>query len=134
MRRVLETYRPVRWFQATAVTALAVVFGCDDAELDTTLGGSQAIFSQSCAISNCHSGKRPQAGLSLVRGDARAQLVDVPTTALCEPGEIRLVPGDPEASCLWILVRDDLMPYNRTPLSAEEKDTLLQWVVAGAPE
>lgn len=43
-----------------------------------------------------------------------------------------ITPAEPQNSKLWDVVRDDYMPPNDKPLSDEEKDTLKQWIVAGA--
>ncbi|MGV2336885.1 MAG UNVERIFIED_CONTAM: hypothetical protein LVR18_23270 [Planctomycetaceae bacterium] len=43
-----------------------------------------------------------------------------------------IVPGHPENSRLWQLVERDEMPEGK-PLSADEKDLLRRWIVAGAP-
>jgi hypothetical protein len=43
-----------------------------------------------------------------------------------------IVPGKPQESYLWQLVDRDEMPEG-TPLSAEQKNLLKQWIAAGAP-
>lgn len=43
-----------------------------------------------------------------------------------------LIPGDPDASDLWLDVESDEMPEDREPLSAEEKVLLKQWIADGA--
>ena len=70
----------------------------------------------------CHSGERPEAGLSLA-DDA----------SLRRGGDsgAALEPGDSAASLLWQRVAADEMPPKH-PLSAEEKRTLAAWVDAGA--
>jgi hypothetical protein len=115
-----------------ALASVVAVAGCGDEPVDETLGGSQQIFTDRCT-EGCHSGERPNAGLSLSKGEARAQLVDVPTMKLC-PGGVRLIPGDPDASCVWQLVRDDVMPFFEEPLDQASKDVLLRWIEDGAPE
>ena len=43
-----------------------------------------------------------------------------------------IVPGQPEASDLWLSVEADAMPHNRPPLRDEDKDILKQWIAEGA--
>jgi uncharacterized membrane protein len=46
----------------------------------------------------------------------------------------RLVkPFDPEASKLWILIRNDEMPEDGEPLTAKEKEVVRTWIATGAP-
>lgn len=111
----------------------------DAALVDRSLGGAQAIFTERCAPM-CHSGDMPTANLSLEPGEARANLIDVRTVSYCGDGGIRVVPSDPEASCLWQLVRDDVMPLEMPPLppppplTTEEKRVIHAWIASGAPE
>jgi hypothetical protein len=93
----------------------------------------QHIFVRSCAISGgCHvpGGDGP---MSLLPNDAYASLVNQPTTNLCAPGTLRVAPGDPDASCIMILLGDDTMPLEGPALSQAEKDMIRDWIAAGAP-
>lgn len=109
--------------------------GCGDSEhLDGSLMGSQRIFAVSCTTSDCHGGSSPEANLSLKKGEARAALVNVKTVSYCGSDGVRVIPGDPENSCLWQLIRDDVMPLEGRPLSSSQKKAIYQWIVAGAPE
>lgn len=111
----------------------------DTAAVDRSLGGAQAIFTERCAPM-CHSGDMPTGGLSLEPGEARANLLDVRTVSYCGADGVRVVPGDPDASCLWQLVRDDVMPLEMPPLppppplTAEQKAVIHAWIANGAPE
>src|SRR5713226_1919793 len=42
-----------------------------------------------------------------------------------------LVPGNPESSRLWMMVRDDKMPMGGPPLATEEKQLLREWIEKG---
>jgi cytochrome c len=42
-----------------------------------------------------------------------------------------VVPGKPEASRLWIVVRDGIMPQGGAPLSAAEKKLIYAWIEKG---
>lgn len=69
--------------------------------------------------------------------DRRANLVDVPSTE--RPDLVRVRPGDPDRSYLWLKVAGDggieggRMPLDLGPLSAEDRETLRAWIAAGAP-
>jgi hypothetical protein len=100
---------------------------------DPSLGGAQAIFNRNCLI-GCHSGNMPAGNLSLEAEVSREQLVDVGTAAYCDIDGIRVVPGDPENSCLWILIESDTMPLEANPLQPFQKDKIYRWILDGAPE
>lgn len=98
----------------------------------------QAIFTANCTSSSCHSGRRPAAGLSLVEGQAYTALLGpgghggVPA-ALCRD-EPLVDPGDPDNSCLWLLIDDGQMPPPPfSDLPAAEAETIRRWIEAGAP-
>lgn len=42
-----------------------------------------------------------------------------------------VVPGKPEASRLWIVVRDGIMPQGGTPLAATDKKLIHDWIEKG---
>lgn len=100
---------------------------------DESLGGVQAVFTRYCAP-GCHSGQRPDGDLSLEPGRAQLELVGVTTVSYCGIDGIRVQPGEPEASCLWQLVRDDTMPLERPPLANVYKDRIYQWILDGAAD
>jgi hypothetical protein len=81
-----------------------------------------------------------------MNADAYAVLVDVPAMGGdCEPsGLVRVVPGDPEASLLYLKVRakreaaappcGDPMPQGeRPPITEAELAAIEGWILAGAP-
>jgi hypothetical protein len=127
----------MRWPRGALCLFLAgVAIACEEEEPeepDVSLGGSQAIFTARCT-EGCHSGEDPEAGLSLAAGEARANLIDEPAMELCQPGGIRLVPGDPDASCIWQLIDTNAMPFFEAPLADDEKDVIYQWIADGAPQ
>ena len=67
------------------------------------------IFERSCAYNRCHSGVPTGGSLPLPPGsDIALALVDVPS---CEyPPLVRVKPGDPERSWLWIKLTADVRP------------------------
>jgi hypothetical protein len=94
-----------------------------------------SIFTPSCARSGCHSGSRPSAGLSLEAGKSHAQLVGVASTQ--NPGQTRVVAGDPTTSLLSLCLRARVgavgrMPDNGAALSASQISTIDAWITAGA--
>ena len=103
---------------------------------EATLAQVSEVFAVSCAISGCHSGGEPAAGLSL-EGDFAALIVDVDSG---QRPDFKLVdPGNPDKSYLLIKVRGDdeivsqqMPPGN--PLPAEQVEIIRAWIASGAKE
>ena len=102
---------------------------------EATLAQVSEVFAVSCALSGCHSGGEPQAGLSL-EGDFAARIVGV--TSGQRPDFKLVDPGNPDGSYLLIKVRGDdeivsqQMPPG-APLPAEQVEIIRAWIAAGAP-
>jgi hypothetical protein len=105
------------------------------------------VLAKSCAISGCHvtgSAMAAQSGLVLEASVAHANLVGVvPTnTAAKSDGLLRVAPGSPDSSFLFIKITDPShhagygahMPLGADPLSARQIEFIRQWIVAGAPK
>ena len=95
------------------------------------------ILAPSCALTGCHAGAAPQAGMDLTASAAFGSIVRVPSV---ERGDLfRIDPGDPERSYLVKKVRGDAdisgsaMPLGGTPLSTQRLTLLTDWVLRGAP-
>ena len=71
----------------------------------------------------CHGATRP-----LSNGLDLSTLAGVMTGA--NSGRI-VVPGNPDASRMWIVIRDGIMPLGGTPLSAAEKQLVREWIATG---
>jgi hypothetical protein len=71
----------------------------------------------------CHDAASKQGGLDLSRREA--------AFAGGDSGKV-ILPRDAAASLLWQYVESDEMPRERTPLSAQEKQLLREWIDAGA--
>ncbi len=102
-----------------------------------------AIFTQrGCTNATCHGGEAPSGGLDLRPGAAWTSLVNVPSTI--DPGTMRVLPGDQDASLLWRKLRagmlgiDDVpgapMPLDLAPLTQNELDAVRLWIRAGAQD
>jgi hypothetical protein len=104
------------------------------------------IFRMRCT-NVCHSGgpKNAAAGMDM-NADAYAVLVGVPAAGEdCAPsGLMRIAPGDPEMSLLYLKVRakreataapcGDPMPQGeRPPITEAELEAIEGWILAGAP-
>jgi hypothetical protein len=69
--------------------------------------------------------------------DVPPNLVNVPSYE--EPSHMRVLPGNPEESYLYMKVRNDprimgaRMPVNGPPLGSADLETLRGWIEAGAP-
>ena len=103
---------------------------------EATLAQVSEVFAVSCAISGCHSGGEPAAGLSL-EGDFAALIVGVDSG---QRPDFKLVdPGNPDKSYLLIKVRGDdeivsqQMPPG-APLTAEQVEIIRAWIASGAKE
>ncbi len=82
----------------------------------------QPIFERTCA--SCHSGVVQTKGLQVTAYD--------PLIAGSENGPV-VVPGDPDASQLWEMIKTNTMPMVGE-LSELDKETVRLWIEAGAPE
>lgn len=91
------------------------------------------VFSTTCAVSGCHAGSNPQAGLNLSSGAAYANLINVDSFHF--PGQKRVVPGDKESSVLFQVLSYNgslKMPPNGK-LSQNVIDSIGAWIDKGAP-
>ncbi|MEJ7732895.1 MAG: hypothetical protein WKG00_27330 [Polyangiaceae bacterium] len=98
----------------------------------------QPIFTQSCALTNCHRGSQPDVGLDLSDGKAHAEIFGV-ATAECSGARTRVIPGDPDESYLLDKVlgvdlcnKSSRMPINSPKLSEAKLAVLHAWICAGA--
>jgi mono/diheme cytochrome c family protein len=98
----------------------------------------QSIFTNHCI--ECHSGPNAPEGLVLTSGQARANLVNVPSI---QSDLLRVEPGDTDNSYLVHKIEgtagdvggvDTRMPLGGPILSDEDIGTILEWIAAGAPE
>lgn len=97
------------------------------------------IFERRCGIGGCHSESSHQAGLVLTPAAAHAALVNKP--AQTRIGEVLVRPGNADNSWLVIAIRDDAarrmglarMPLGSGPLTANQIQTIVNWVNRGAP-
>ena len=127
--------------------------GCDDggddgddgAGIEPTLTSIQdEIFTGSCALQSCHSTASLAGDLILEPGRSHEQLVGPMAFQSEAAGEglARVVPGDPDASFLWIRLQVDtdprygpLMPQGSTEgLDADELAAIETWIVKGAAD
>lgn len=112
--------------------SIAFHTAADGTVTKSTLADVQPIFNRSC-IDGCHTGRRPSGDLTLDAGSAYQQLVNVRGSS-CAPGiRTRVTPGDPDNSCLWVLVESGKMP-DRGTISAADKEKIRQWIEDGALE
>ena len=102
-------------------------------------GDIQPIFDRRCSIGGCHSLATAQAGLTLVAGASYESLVGVQSRL--RPQYVRVAPGDPANSWLIRMIGSDpalrfgnqRMPLASAPLTANQIQTITNWIVAGAP-
>ncbi len=97
----------------------------------------EPILSTTCTGMGCHSGVRPQAGLSLEAGNAYAELVNVPTEQ-CGGDRLRVAPGSPSQSyVMQKLLNVNIcfgtkMPKTDLSLSQTDLDAISDWICSGA--
>jgi hypothetical protein len=102
----------------------------------------QHVFSPTCSRDTCHSGPQSDHTLSLLAGEAYANLVDVdPDNATARlAGKKRVDPGNPDNSFLLDKLRGTLtmdegerMPRGLPKIPAREIALIEAWIAAGAP-
>jgi hypothetical protein len=120
---------------AASFAAMALGCGVDPKERGKLSILQREIFTPTCALGGCHSAASQLAGLDLTDGNAHASLVNVDSTL--DPGQKRVVPGDPAASVLFQAVQGTAasvqqMPFGRNPLPGADIDAIAEWILAGA--
>jgi hypothetical protein len=125
--------------------------GCDPQTLfDGTLDRIQhQIFTQSCALGNCHDSETQQAGLLLETGASYDNLVNqIPSTVPAANAGwllVDVVPevsGNPETSFLFHKIEGSLpdttygerMPRGKAKLTSSLREIIRLWIEAGAPK
>lgn len=93
------------------------------------------IFTPSCAVSGCHSGTAPQAGMSLESGKSFVSIVNQASTEV--PSLLRIEPGNSDDSYLLRKLRGIAsvgaqMPRNAAPLTSAKIEALRSWIDKGA--
>ena len=134
---------------AMLASGLAVASCGGDGVRDSTMGMmpdptvdfqtiQDTIFTPTCALADlgCHAGPFPQQGLDLSEGRAYDFLVGIPSVELA--GFLRVDPGNPMDSYLFMKVTGDprivfdQMPLVGGPLSQNEIDLIMTWIAEGA--
>jgi len=99
-----------------------------------TLAAIQAsVFTPTCAVSGCHAGATPAAGMSLEDGQTFNNVVNVASVGM--PTLDRVEPGEPDNSFLVRRIEGTVapqMPLGGTPLSQALIDDIRQWISDGA--
>ena len=137
-----------RWsYAGVGVTVLSVGLACQtQLALFATVNGTVSFSTQILPILNtncfrCHreGGQADAAGidLRLVPEVSYDELVGQPSQL--DPTLTHVVPGDPNASLLYLMISSDTppigsrMPQNALPLSLDEVKLIHDWIVQGAP-
>ncbi len=99
----------------------------------------QPIFTNSCAVSNCHVTPVPRGDMNLRTSVAYAQIVNVPAFEL--ETMMRVSPGHPALSYLVHKLEGthesvegwgDQMPRGQPPLPTAQISLIREWITAGA--
>lgn len=93
------------------------------------------VFTPTCAVSGCHAGASPAAGMDLSAGQAFTNIVGVNSGQA--PTLQRVNPGDADNSYLVQKIEGTAtvggrMPLNGSPLSSELIQNIREWIAAGA--
>lgn len=110
---------------------------CDADDTLSYAGDIEPWLTAACTGTGCHSGRRPQEGLSFEVGQSYAQLVGV-ASSQCKD-RLRVAPGSPSTSYLMNkLLGVDLcfgtqMPKADQQLPEEQLAAIASWICAGAP-
>jgi hypothetical protein len=116
---------------------------CDELPSDTFEAIERRVFARhACTTLGCHGSTPAAAGLVLTGTDVYAHLVSV---ASATDGDIlRVAPGDPDRSMLWLKlaartidlpnVPGSEMPIGDPAVGEAELEAIRQWILAGAPE
>ncbi len=96
----------------------------------------QPVFTNSCAVSNCHNATA-QAGLILLQNQAYANIVNVNSTQ--DPSKKRVEPGNADNSYLVIKIEGrqtvgGRMPLGGGPLSSTNIQNIKNWINRGAKD
>ncbi len=95
----------------------------------------QPVFNQNCALSGCHTGSFPAAGLNLQSSQAYNNIVNIPSS---QRSSLNLItPSDPDNSYLIRKIKGEDISGSRMPLSRSALDmttiaTFETWVREGA--
>ena len=121
-------------------TSAGVTFGV--AKNNSTLSANvQPVFTASCATMGCHSGATPAQGLLLTAGQSLASLVGAASTQCV--GKVRVVACNPTRAVS--VLADKILASGTSPacagtpmpkmapLTAAEKQALIDWIALGAP-
>jgi hypothetical protein len=96
------------------------------------------IFTQSCALSSCHDSESHQGDLILLSGSAYGNIVNVVPDNPAAAGDslLRVTPGDPGMSYLYLKITDDLaedygdsMPYLAGQLDEPLLELVRLWIL-----
>ncbi|MDW8251921.1 MAG: cytochrome c [Myxococcales bacterium] len=92
------------------------------------------IFDKSCAFSSCHGANATSP--ELTAGKARAALVD--RASNIESGKQLVVPGKPDDSLLYLVLKGPVGSINQMPkgakLDAAKIEAIRQWIAEGAQD
>ncbi len=100
------------------------------------MAGIQPIFDKECV--KCHGPKEKKAKLDLSAGESYKALVNAPSKEV--PTMVRVKPGDPDQSYLWLKLEHRSsegvgMPkgfFSSKKLSRNELDAIKAWIASGA--
>lgn len=124
---------------AAATAGLLLGLGACGPPPEPTFANVQSlVFTKSCAFSTCHGPFLPEEGMSLAEGQAYRAIVNVESRT--NPGQLRVVPFDPDNSILYQALHGPVgadlgrMPNDRPALEAQRIQLVHDWIEQGAQE
>jgi hypothetical protein len=121
-----------------AIAGAVLWLGACEPPEPTFANVQELVFTRSCAFSTCHGPFLPEQGMSLAEGQAYGATVNVESRT--NPGQLRVVPFDPDASILYQALQGPVgtelsrMPNDRPPLDAQRIQLVREWIEQGAQE
>lgn len=109
--------------------------GAGGSAVTSTLSSIQTnILTPTCAVSGCHAGGSPSAGLDLSAENSFSNLASV--TSSQQSNKLRVKPSDPDNSYLVNKIEGtgsgSQMPRGGSPLSSTEIQAIRDWIANGA--
>ena len=128
--------RRTAWFVLACVVVVGVVSSLAQTQGGGGITSIQPIFDRECV--KCHGPQAQKAKLDLSPEKAYTSLVNVPSRQVSTM--VRVKPGDPDQSYLWLKLEHrslegDGMPkglFSSKKLSRADLDAIKAWIAAGA--
>ncbi len=126
----MDSYRFFTSLFLSAIITSSLIGSVATADENPQVLANQAFGILKAKCYSCHGGEETYSGL---------RILDRDVLFANRTGKPFIKSGDPIASKIWEVIKEDNMPVSPddyvtpVPLTAEEKETLRNWILAGAP-